>query len=69
MRVLAQTATWIACNVLGVWLVATNLSALGNLGLALIGFLTLFLSWFWLAWKVASALRPVRKEAPSSLSS
>ncbi len=39
---------WLGANLLGAWLVATNLLQVGTLGVALVGMLVILLAWVWL---------------------
>jgi len=57
MKALIEAIIWLAANVLGGWLVATNLFLVGRLGLAAAGILTILVAWTWLVWVLASVIR------------
>jgi hypothetical protein len=57
MKALLEAVTWILLNIMGGWLIATNLLEVGRLGVAAVGFLILIVAWGWLVATIVAGLR------------
>ena len=56
MKAIIEAILWIAANILGIWLVAENLSMVGRLGAAATGILILLVAWSWMVFVAIRAL-------------
>jgi hypothetical protein len=57
MKNIIEAIIWVTMNLVGGWLVATNLFQVGRLGAAAVGILILAAAWVWLLWVLVSFIR------------
>ena len=57
MKALLEAVAWILLNILGGWLIATNLLEVGRLGVAAVGFVIVIMAWGWLFASIVTGLR------------